>query len=156
MMDAVKAYLALRRATGFEMANAECLLDSFAHFAAEWKETRIRTQTAIDWAVQGPSVAQRDERLKTVCRFAVTSAPKTVVTSCRQQITSGTANGAACRTSTPRARSTASSKQPINSDPPVRCDLEPMLPCFRCWRPPDCGSPRRWPCDLPTSHLTDC
>jgi integrase len=45
-------------------------LDSFAHFAAERKETRIRTQTAIDWAVQGPSVAQRDERLKTVCRFA--------------------------------------------------------------------------------------
>ncbi len=70
MMDAVKAYLSLRRATGFEMANAECLLDSFAHFAAERKETRIRTQTAIDWAVQGPSLAQRDERLKTVCRFA--------------------------------------------------------------------------------------
>jgi len=70
MMDAVKAYLSLRRATGFEMANAECLLNSFAHFAAERKETRIRTQTAIDWAVQGPSVAQRDERLKTVCRFA--------------------------------------------------------------------------------------
>jgi integrase/recombinase XerD len=30
----------------------------------------IRTQTAIDWAVQGPSVAQRDARLKTICRFA--------------------------------------------------------------------------------------
>ena len=70
MMDAVKAYLALRRATGFEMANAECLLHSFAHFAAERKETRIRTQTAIDWAAQGPSLAQRDERLKTVRRFA--------------------------------------------------------------------------------------
>jgi integrase len=70
MMDAVKAYLALRRATGFEMANAECLLNSFAHFAAERKETHIRAQTAIDWAVQGPSLAQRDERLKTVRRFA--------------------------------------------------------------------------------------
>src|SRR5271156_6128344 len=70
MMDADKAYLALRRATGFEMANAECLLNSFAHFAAERKETRIRAQTAIDWAVQGPSLAQRDERLKTVRRFA--------------------------------------------------------------------------------------
>ena len=34
MMDAVKAYLSLRRATGFKMANAECLLDSFARFAA--------------------------------------------------------------------------------------------------------------------------
>ena len=70
MMDAVKAYLSLRRATGFKMANAECLLDSFAHFAAERKETHIRTHTAIDWAVQGPSVAQCDEQLKTVCRFA--------------------------------------------------------------------------------------
>jgi integrase len=70
MMDAVKAYLALRRATGFEMANAECLLNSFAHFAAERKETHIRAQTAVDWAVQGPSLAQRDERLKTVRRFA--------------------------------------------------------------------------------------
>jgi hypothetical protein len=48
MMDAVKAYLSLRRATGFKMANAECLLDNFAHFAAERKETQIRTQTAIE------------------------------------------------------------------------------------------------------------
>ena len=70
MMDAVKAYLSLRRATGFKMANAECLLDSFAHFAAERKETHIRTQTAIDWAVQGPAGAQRDDRLKTVRPFA--------------------------------------------------------------------------------------
>lgn len=70
MMDAVEDYLALRRATGFEMANAECLLSSFARFAAAREETRIRTQTAIDWAAQGPSLAQRDERLKTVRRFA--------------------------------------------------------------------------------------
>ena len=32
MKDAVAAYLALRRAAGFEMANAEYLLDSFARF----------------------------------------------------------------------------------------------------------------------------
>ena len=70
MMDAVKAYLALRRATGFAIANAEYLLNSFAHFAAERQETHIRAQTAIDWAAQGPSLAQRDERLKTVRRFA--------------------------------------------------------------------------------------
>jgi integrase/recombinase XerD len=70
MMAAVEGYLALRRAVGFAMGNAEYLLDSFARFAAERNETHIRTQTAIDWAVLGPSVAQRDERLKTVCRFA--------------------------------------------------------------------------------------
>ncbi len=61
MRDAVAAYLALRRAAGFDMANAEYLLDSFARFATERNETHVHTQTAIDWAVQGPSAAQRDE-----------------------------------------------------------------------------------------------
>ncbi len=59
MRDAVAAYLALRRAAGFEMANAEYLLDSFARFAAERNETHVHTQTAIDWAVRAPSAAQR-------------------------------------------------------------------------------------------------
>ncbi len=40
MKDAVTAYLTLRRAAGYEMANAEYLLDSFARFAAERNETR--------------------------------------------------------------------------------------------------------------------
>ena len=70
MNDAVAAYLAIRRSARFEMVNAEYLLDSFARFATERHETHIRTQTAIDWAAQGPSAAQRNERLKTVCRFA--------------------------------------------------------------------------------------
>ncbi len=70
MKDAVAAYLALRRTAGFEMANAEYLLDSFARFAAGRNESHVRTQTAIDWAAQGASAARRDERLKTVCRFA--------------------------------------------------------------------------------------
>jgi len=70
MKDAVAAYLALRRTAGFEMTNAEYLLDSFARFAAERNETHIHRQAAIDWAAQGPSAAQRDERLKAVCRLA--------------------------------------------------------------------------------------
>ena len=70
MRDAVAAYLGLRRAAGFKMANAAYLLDSFARFAAERDETHVHTQTAIDWAVQGPSAAQRNERLKAVCRFS--------------------------------------------------------------------------------------
>nr|WP_294566398.1 tyrosine-type recombinase/integrase [uncultured Rhodopila sp.] len=70
MKDAVAAYLTLRRAAGFEMANAEYLLDSFARFAAERNETRVYTQSAIDWAARGPSAAQRDKRLKAICRFA--------------------------------------------------------------------------------------
>ena len=70
MLNDVEDYLALRRAAGFEMKNAECLLKNFALFAAERKETHVNMQTAIDWAALGPSVAQRDERLKAVCRFA--------------------------------------------------------------------------------------
>lgn len=70
MKDAVAAYLALRRTAGFEMANAEYLLDSFAHFAVERNESHIHRQAAIDWAAQGASAARRDERLKAICRFA--------------------------------------------------------------------------------------
>ena len=69
MLKAIETYLALRRATGFAMLNAEYLLKSFAAFATERGQTHVHTQTAIDWAARGPSVAQRDARLKAVCRF---------------------------------------------------------------------------------------
>jgi hypothetical protein len=70
MLEAIEAYLALRRATGFTMLNAEYLLKSFAAFATERGQTHVHAQTAIDWAARGPSVAQCDARLKAVCRFA--------------------------------------------------------------------------------------
>ena len=70
MLNTIETYLALRRATGFAMSNAEYLLKSFAAFAAERGHAYVHTQTAIDWAALGPSVAQRDARLKAVCRFA--------------------------------------------------------------------------------------
>ena len=69
MLKAIETYLALRRATGFAMLNAEYLLRSFAAFATERGQTHVHAQTAIDWAARGPSVAQRDARLKAVCRF---------------------------------------------------------------------------------------
>lgn len=69
MLKAIETYLGLRRATGFAMSSAECLLKSFAAFAAERGQSHVHTQTAIDWAALGPSVAQRDVRLKAVCRF---------------------------------------------------------------------------------------
>jgi integrase len=69
MLKVIETYLAFRRATGFAMLTAECLLKSFAAFAAERGQTHVCTQTAIDWAAHGPSVAQRDARLKAVCRF---------------------------------------------------------------------------------------
>jgi integrase/recombinase XerD len=69
MLKAIESYLDLRRTTGFAMSNAEYLLKSFAAFAAERGQTHVHAQTAIDWAALGPSVAQRDARLKAVCRF---------------------------------------------------------------------------------------
>jgi hypothetical protein len=51
------------------MSNAEYLLKSFAAFAAEHGQTHVQVQTAIDWAALGPTEAQRDARLKAVCRF---------------------------------------------------------------------------------------
>ena len=69
MLKTIETYLALRRATGFAMLNTEYLLKSFAAFATERRQTHVHTQTAIDWAARGPSVAQRDARLKAVCRF---------------------------------------------------------------------------------------
>ena len=70
MISLVERYLAVRRATGFELTNTEYLLRSFAHWAAQRDETHIRSESAIAWANQTASVAQRDARLKTICLFA--------------------------------------------------------------------------------------
>lgn len=70
MIQAIEDYLAVRRSGGFELNNDDYLLRSYARFAAERGEGCVRTSTAITWASQSISVAQRDVRLKTVCRFA--------------------------------------------------------------------------------------
>jgi integrase/recombinase XerD len=70
MMAAVDSYLAVRRATGFTLSNTEYLLRSFAGFAADRRQTHICTATAVEWAGQAASVAQRHTRYQTVCRFA--------------------------------------------------------------------------------------
>jgi integrase len=70
MMASVETYLAVRRAVGFTLSNTEYLLRSFADFAAGRKEAHICTATAIDWASQAKSVAQRHTRHRTICRFA--------------------------------------------------------------------------------------
>jgi integrase len=69
MIRAVETYLAMRRAVGFELLNAGYLLRSFARFAADRRETNVCIATAIEWASETATVAQRDERLKTICRF---------------------------------------------------------------------------------------
>jgi integrase len=70
MMPAVESYLAVRRAAGFTLSNTECLLRSFARFAADQGQAHIRTATAIDWASLAVKVAQRHTRYQTVWRFA--------------------------------------------------------------------------------------
>jgi len=70
MKQAVDHYLAMRHAAGFDLVNAEYLLRSFARVAAERGETHVQAATAIEWASRGPSVEQRNARLRTICRFA--------------------------------------------------------------------------------------
>jgi integrase/recombinase XerD len=69
MIQTVETYLAMRRAAGFELLNAGYLLRSFARFADARCETNVCIATALEWASQTGTVAQRDERLKTICRF---------------------------------------------------------------------------------------
>ena len=70
MKAAVESYLALRRVAGFTLSNDEYLLRSFADFAAEHKQTQIYAATAIEWASQARSLAQRHARYQTICHFA--------------------------------------------------------------------------------------
>ena len=70
MIAAIETYLAVRRAAGFNLSNTEYLLRSFASFASDQKQTYIRTATAIRWASQARSVAQRHTRYQTVCLLA--------------------------------------------------------------------------------------
>src|SRR5262245_49176050 len=58
VIKAIESYLALRRAAGFSLSNTEYLLRSFARFAGDRQERYIRTPTAIEWANEGPSIAQ--------------------------------------------------------------------------------------------------
>jgi integrase/recombinase XerD len=70
MITAIERYLATRRAAGFSLSNVEYRLRSFARFAAGRQETYIRSATAIAWAGDSGSVAQRHTRYQTICSFA--------------------------------------------------------------------------------------
>ena len=67
---AVNTYVAVRRAAGFQLQSAEYYLRDFTCFATARGDTHIVAQTAIAWAAQGASEAQRHNRLMTVIRFA--------------------------------------------------------------------------------------
>lgn len=67
---AIDAYLALRRAAGFQLRVSEVLLRRFAEFAALHGETHVGAQHAIELAGQAPSPHQRCRRLDIVRIFA--------------------------------------------------------------------------------------
>jgi len=60
----------VRRSVGFKLDSVAKLLRSYASFAAEHGDRHVVSDTAITWASEGKSEAQRDNRLKTVIRFA--------------------------------------------------------------------------------------
>src|SRR5438309_9266998 len=99
------------------------LLKSFAAFAAERGQTHVVSQTAIDWAALGPTVAQRDARLRAVCRFVRHVQVEDVGHKLPPANHSARAIGAARRTSTRETRSVASSK--------LRCGFGRLADCVR-------------------------
>jgi integrase len=70
MINAIETYLSVRRTAGYSLSNTEYRLRSFGNFAASRRETHIRTATAIKWASETASLAQRHTRYETVRLFA--------------------------------------------------------------------------------------
>lgn len=70
LTPAIDAYLAIRRAAGFELRVGESLLRHFARFAVERGDSYVCSETAIAWAALAPSPAQRGRRMETVIIFA--------------------------------------------------------------------------------------
>lgn len=67
---AVRSYLAVRRAAGFQLKDAGLHLRSFAAYSDVRRRHYIDTRTAIEWARQGGSVVERARRLGHVIRCA--------------------------------------------------------------------------------------
>lgn len=70
MTQALDSYLAVRRAAGFKLKKVECYLRNFVRFCTNDGQVYISAPTAIEWARQGSSPAQRSFRIKTVAGFA--------------------------------------------------------------------------------------
>jgi hypothetical protein len=75
LRQALRDYLAMRRALGYQLARAEKLLDQFLAYLEDLGETHVRTDTALAWATQptgtervGSEAAQRSAG---ICRTPV-------------------------------------------------------------------------------------
>ena len=67
LMQDVDGYLALRRSLGFRLRETERFLRSFVRAAVAAHDTHIVSSTAIRWAGQSSSEAERNKRLRVVC-----------------------------------------------------------------------------------------
>src|SRR5215472_6235728 len=70
LAEAVQSYLAVRRATGFDLKLQGNFLKSFTTFSEAKGKHYVCSETAIEWAGSSRSVLQRARRLGAVIRFA--------------------------------------------------------------------------------------
>lgn len=63
-------YIQLRQLGGFKFKQQEIYVRSFVRFAYKRGDSYIRTETAIEWAAQGASANNREERLRSIVAFA--------------------------------------------------------------------------------------
>lgn len=70
LRQAVNDYLRVRRAAGFKLKSAERYLRYFTRFAETRDERYVSAATAIDWAAQASTEAERQRRYQCAVRFA--------------------------------------------------------------------------------------
>lgn len=70
LMSDIDRYLELRRALGHKLETSECLLRSFARYAASLGQRHIRASCALAWASQTASARQRAKRLTVLVGLA--------------------------------------------------------------------------------------
>jgi len=70
LTQAVDDYLAVRRAAGFKLKTTERYLRYFVHFAHARGDTHVRATSAIEWAAQAGTEAERHRRYQCVLAFA--------------------------------------------------------------------------------------
>src|SRR6266481_2779242 len=146
----VNTYLNVRRAAGFELQSAEYYLRDFTRFAMARGDTHVVAQTAIAWATQGTSEAQRHNRLMTLSRFVRFMhaenrrhelPPDDVFCGRREPLP----------TSFMRRKSGALSPELVNWVPLALCVPTPTAPCLACSPQPGCAPQRLGPCTCTTS-----
>jgi len=70
LTQAVDDYLVVRRAAGFALKTTEQYLRYFVRFADAHGDTHVRAKSAIDWAAQAKSEAERYRRYQCLIGFA--------------------------------------------------------------------------------------